>query len=68
MTYCRVEEVENGRWMIKPPHVFGAETFTTKKKATEIATYLNAAHAMGRESAWTDLRHLIGAGREGEEE
>jgi len=68
MSYVRVEELENGRWVIKPPHVFGYETFTSKKKATEIATYLNGAYVMGRESAWRDLRHFIGASREGDDE
>ncbi len=68
MTYVRVEPSENGQWIIKPFYAFEYQTFKTKTQADKIAVYLNAAYAMGRESAWTDLRHLIGADQEGEVE
>jgi hypothetical protein len=68
MTYARIEQNDDGLWVIKPFSVFSRYTFKTKAAAERTAAYLNAAYAMGRESAWTDLRHLIGAGREGEEE
>ena len=68
MTYARVEQNDDGLWVIKPPGVFGSEVFKTKLKAERTAVCLNFAYDMGRESAWTDLRHLIGAGQEGEGE
>ncbi len=68
MSYARVEQNADGKWIIKPYPAFGLETFKTKEQADRVLSYLNAAYAMGRESAWTDLRHLIGADREGEDE
>lgn len=68
MSYARIEQNADGKWIIKPYPAFGLETFKTKEQAERVVAYLNTAHAMGRESAWADLRHLIGAGWEGDDE
>jgi hypothetical protein len=68
MNYARVEQNDDGCWVINPFSVFGMEAFKTRKPADRIAASLNAAYAMGRESAWRDIRHLIGASAEGNDE